>query len=306
MQKYILLLLFFWSFSVSAVTNYQGYKTTPNEVYAQLYIINEEIKILKQFFQITTQIKPSKVSMELYPRHMWHKTYEVLMKINLLREKNGLPYIAVSSREPRKNPPPIIVYEQILRILTELKIMKYALDIPSIEITEKKFINIKVVDSFNFISNISAELDLLLGKAITPSFVFAQTMRISEDIHTILDALDITNTTIPPPKNKKATSTESYNTAEHLMTEILRIQRVTGVESINFALLRPENKKIKPSNVFAMTGVILAELQTIKAHLGLKYALTPVAERYTDMQPPHVEQVLGWCVRKIQLIDSIN
>ncbi|WP_353570863.1 hypothetical protein [Candidatus Albibeggiatoa sp. nov. BB20] len=305
MQKYLLLLLlFFQPFSLFAMTSYQGYKTTPSDVYKQLYIINEEIKLLKQFFRVTTQVKPSKVNIELYSRHMWQKTYEVLIKINLFREKNGLPYIAVSSREPRKTPPPIIVYGQVLRILTELKIIKHALDIPNIEFEEKKFKNIRVVDSFNFINNISAELDLLLKKSLSPSFVFAQAMRISEDINAILDAQNIANNSIPPPKNKNTTPTESYAAAEQLMTEIVRIQRTTNVNSIDFKELKPN--KITAGDVFSMTGIILAELQTIKAHLGLKYALTPVAKHYTNILPADVEQVLGWCVRKMQLIDFVD
>ncbi|MCV6636139.1 hypothetical protein [Candidatus Albibeggiatoa sp. nov. NOAA] len=305
MQKYLaVLLLLIWSCSLKAIDNYQITKTTPSDVYEKLYIINQEIKILKQFFHVTAQVKPSNITTELYPRHMWQKTYEVLVKINLLREKYGLPYIAVSSREPRKAPPPIIVYEQMLRILTEIKIIKYAFNIPNIEFPVQKFTNIKVVDSFNFISNISAELDLLLGKSLTPSFVFAQAMRISEDINAILDVLDITNDSIPPPKDTNTTPQESYETAQKLMTEVARLQRMTGVNGIEFKELRPE--KITPGDVFSMTGILLAELQTIKAYLGLKHALTPVARRYTGIVPADVEQVLGWCVRKVQLIESIN
>ena len=286
------------------MTNYQALKTTPNEVYGRLYLINEEIKLLKQFFQITKQVKPSKVNTELYSRHMWQKTYEVMVKINLFREKQDLPYLAVPSREPLKNPPSILVYEQLLRILTEIEVIKLVSEIPNIAVPEKKFSNIRVVDSFNFISNISAELDLLLGSSFTPSFVFAQAIRILEDINVILDALNISNDSIPPPKNSNVTPRESYETAEHLMIEVARVQRMTGVSGIDFRALKPEN--IKPSDVFSMTGIILAELQTIKAYLGLRHALTPTAKRYTDMMPADVEQILGWCIRKVQLIDSIK
>lgn len=287
------------------MTDYQDYKTTPNEVYGQLHLINQEINMLKQHFNITGKATSNQLNTELFPRHLWQKTYEILLKINLLREKHNLPYIAVSSREPHKNPPPIIVYEQLLRIRTELDIIKYFLDIPSIELSSKKFNNIKVVDSFNFANNISAELDLLVGKSITPSFVFAQAMRISEDITFILDALDINNDTIPPPKKPDTTPRDSYETAQRLMKEIARIQRIRGVASIDFKALKPTGE-IKPDDVFSMTGIILAELQTIKAYLGLKHALTPVAKRYTNIEPADVEQMLGWCVRKMQLIDLIK
>ncbi len=306
MQKYILIILLFCCYNVYATaSNRQNYdKITPNEVYEQLYIINEEIKLLKQFFNVEKQIEPFEIRIELYPRHMWQKTYEVMVKINLLREKHNLPYLAVPSREPRKDPAPSIVYGQLLRIITEIRIIKFTLEIPNIDFPEKKFTNTQVTDSFNFISNISAEIDLLLGVAFTPSFVFSQTMRISEDIDSILNALNISDETIPPPKKADATPHEAYETAEKLMLEIVRIQRVIDVASIDFSALKPE--KITPSDVFSMTGIILAELQTIKGHLGLKYTLTPTALRYSNMTPGDVEQILGWCVRKTQLIDSIK
>ncbi len=49
--------------------------------------------------------------------------------------------------------------------------------------------------------------------------------------------------------------------------------------------------------------MIIAELQTIKAYIGLKHYITPVATTYRDKTPAHVEQLMSWNLRKVSLIN---
>jgi hypothetical protein len=55
-----------------------------------------------------------------------------------------------------------------------------------------------------------------------------------------------------------------------------------------------------------LTGIILAELQPLKAYLQLKHVLTPTAHFYKNKTPAEVKQVLGWSVRKLELIQAIK
>jgi len=53
-----------------------------------------------------------------------------------------------------------------------------------------------------------------------------------------------------------------------------------------------------------MTQMVLAELQTIKAYIGID-TITPGAARYTTKTPAEVDQLMGWNLRKLDLIKSI-
>lgn len=51
-----------------------------------------------------------------------------------------------------------------------------------------------------------------------------------------------------------------------------------------------------------MTQMIIAELQTLKAYVGLKNYITPAASVYVNKKPADVDQLMNWNLRKIALI----
>jgi hypothetical protein len=156
------------------------------------------------------------------------------------------------------------------------------------------------------LNEISAEFDLLNEKPLIPSDALTQAVRISEDINVILDALDIKIVVIPPKKNSGVQPGGAFDNFLQLLVEIRRIQKMIGINGVDFYALKPMNRVVTPSDVFSMGGIALAELQPLKAYLGLKYALTPMAEHYEGIQPADVQQLVGWNIRKLQLIHAIR
>ncbi len=278
-------------------------KVTPSDVFAQAVQITEEIEILKKHFNVTGSVEVEEVKSNLKPRHVWQETYDILVKINILREKSGLPIIAVNSLEPVKEINPVLVYEQTRRILLELEIVKFRLDIKEQRGKLKKFAGKTPSDVFNKINYISHHLDLINGASFTPSFVFAQSMRVLEDVVTIINALDIKDDTIPPTKNKAAKPADTFHTGFTLLEGIQRLQRKAGIEPTDFSHLKAE--KITPTEVFDLAEMMLAELQVVKAHIGLKHAMTPPAKHYEGKVPGDVQQIFGWALRKMKLIKSL-
>ena len=51
--------------------------------------------------------------------------------------------------------------------------------------------------------------------------------------------------------------------------------------------------------------MILSELQTIKAYIGLK-TITPAAVTYKTKTPPEVDQLMSWNLRKLELINTLS
>lgn len=279
-------------------------EVTPSVVFARTIQIAEEIEILKRHFKVREIIKVKEVKTNLKPRHVWQKTYEILVKINILRAKQGLPILAVNSLEPVKNLDPILVYEQAKRILLELEIIKLRLNIEEKRGRLKTFTGKTPSDVFNKLNFISREMDLINGESFTPSAVFSQSMRLLEDVVTIINALDIKDDTIPPTKNLEAKSEDTFHTGFALLQEIQRLHRMSGMELTDFSHFK--TGEITPTRVFDLTEMMLAELQVVKAHIGLKHAMTPPAKHYEEMVPGDVQQILGWALRKMKLIKSLH
>jgi hypothetical protein len=278
---------------------------TADDIYAYANQINEEINILKRHFSVKETKSVKEIKIFVLPRHTWQKSYEILFKLNLFREKQGLPILTVTSREPQKNPPPAIVYEQVLRIITELQIIKFYLGIQEEAPPRSSFSGKTVNDNYNLLNAISAQLDLLNDSSIfTLAIDFGQAMRVTEDIDFLIEALNIKDTTTPPLKEPNTTLENIIETQMQVLAEIQRLQPFAGLEKTEIYGFKPEGI-ITPYDIFSLMGVILAELQPIKAHLELKYA-SITARHYENKTPEDIKQVLSWALRKLLLIRRLN
>lgn len=277
-----------------------------DDIYTKTYQIAAEIQLIKKRFDIKEEVQQPKVLIEMAPKYNWQKSYEILYKINILRESIGLPVVGVPSREPQLELPPQIRYEQMIRVITELQILKEFLDITEILPAPPVFTEKTPTDVYNLLNHSSFELDLINGKTLNPSDMLSQAIRVSEDVNAILDALNVKNISIPPQKNLNAQPSHVFETTLMLLEEIKRLQKMAGLIGIDFYQLKPLNRMITASDVFSILGVVLAELQQIKAYLGLKYSLTPMAEHYEGIRSADVQQVVGWNIRKLQEIKKLK
>lgn len=300
-MKFVILLFILNGFSATALAG------TPSvdDIYTKAYQIAEEIHLIKKYYNINEELNEPDVPVEMEPKYNWQKTYEILYKINILREKLGLSVVGVPSREPQLELSLQTRYEQMVRVITELQILKRYLDITT-DLPPPLFKDKTTTDIYNVLNHASYEMDLINRKSLTPSDVFGQAVRMSEDVNFILDALDIKNISIPPQKNLSAQSNDVFETTLSLLEEIKRLQKMMNLTGIDFYQLKPRTRPANPSDVFSIFGVVLAELQQIKAYLGLKHSLTPMAEYYENTRPADVQQLVGWNVRKLQLIRAIK
>lgn len=137
-------------------------------------------------------------------------------------------------------------------------------------------------DVYNLLNAISTQLDTVIGESFTPSHVYAQTMRILDDLNVILARLDIHERIGPPNKDSKTQPKDVYDTALLAMNEVHRLQTMAAVEPVDFRLFKVG--EITPSDVFDISQMLLAELQPIKAHLQLS-SITIPAQDYSGKIP---------------------
>ncbi|MCK5294149.1 MAG: hypothetical protein KAJ49_05810 [Arcobacteraceae bacterium] len=283
-------------------------KTTPSEVYAQTILISDEIHFLLKHYNvyhdhegiIKTKVTKSKVK----PRNSWQRAYEIMIKINILRNEHNLPIIEPVNMTPNLNVSPDLVYEQTQRILTEIKIFKFLMGLKSPEFKVQTFKGKVPTDVFNSFWHISESFDELNKGGFTTSYVFGENMRIYDDLTTILQHLNIKDVTIPSKLNRSATSTDTFNTGMEMLSKIKQLQIKSGIDFVDFVDFK--KKKQSASDVFTITQMIIAELQTLKAHIGLDDYITPGANKYNSKTPIEVDQLINWNLRKLSLINSLE
>ena len=301
MIKNLLLVVLFYSCAISK-------NITPSEVYSQVMLISDELHHILKYYDVDHDhegiINRVEIDAKLKPRNVWQKSYEIMVKINILREGNGFPIIRPVNMTPVLNLNPDLVYGQTQRILTELKIFKLRVGIPEKAFIEKSFKGKTPLDVYNGLSHISASLDELNKGGFTPSYVFGENMRIYDDLTIILQHLNIEDKTIPAKKDIYATPKDTFNTGIKILTKIKQLQIKSGIDFVDFSGFKKD--VVTPSEVFTITQLIISELQNIKAYIGLNNYITPAASKYHSKTPVDVDQIMHWNLRKLLLIDSLE
>ncbi|MBL4775254.1 MAG: hypothetical protein JKY87_04285 [Mariprofundus sp.] len=276
---------------------------TPSHVYAQAERIYADVLSIKAHNKLTARIEHTDIKVQLRPRHVWQKTYEILVKLNLYH-RNQYPGVAPGSIEPIKDLPPQLVYDQTQRILLEIRLIKNRLNITTPTPAAKHYRNKVPTDVYNLLSRASRELDIINSTGLTPSNVFGQVFRINSDIDLILYTLGVADQSIPPSKQADSLPKDAFKAGMALKQTINTLQRKLAIPVTDFSAL--ENGHVTPSHVFALIGLITAELQEIKFALSLQHQRTPAAKFYQGKIPADVEQLLGWCNNKLMQVRSVQ
>jgi hypothetical protein len=167
----------------------------------------------------------------------------------------------------------------------------------------EKYKNKTPLDVFNALNGISLTIDELNKNKVTPSYVFGENMRVYDDITLILTFLNISDNTIPAKKNLDSTPNDTAQTALQILDKIKQLQLLSGISYVSFNDFNKENQT--PSDVFSLTQMIIAELQTVKAFLNIS-RITPAAAQYSHKTPAEVDQLMSWNLRKMSLIKQLT
>jgi len=299
MKKIILSILLVCSLSAKEIT--------PNDVYSEVMLITDEIHYLLKYYNINHHHKDimNRIYMttKVKPRNVWQMTYEIMVKINILRDEYNLPIIEPVNMPPVLHLNPDLVYEQTQRILAELKIFMIREDIPLPKLTKKSYRGKTPLDVYIGLGHISASFDELNGGRFTPSYVYGEQIRVNNDITMILQHLNIEDKTIPKKKDIHATPEDVFNESMKILEKIKQLQILAGIDFVNFNSFKKGNET--PGEVYNITQMIIAELQTIKAYIGIS-TITMAASKYEEKTSAEVKQLVSWNLRKLNLISSLN
>lgn len=277
-------------------------EVTPSGMYAQALRIEQEVETLKRHFKISAQAHSEVKSGDLKPRHIWAKTYILLFKLGKLRRQLGLTYIQPGGSEPSLDTKADLPWGTLQRVLTEIQIIKYYLDIPGQPPAPAPVTGKRVIDVHNKLHHVSAELDLLTSP-VTPSEVYGEVKRLNEDVDAVLRHLRIFETTVPPPRREGLQPKDSLRAVFALLEEIQRIQRQYGMETVDFKGFDLGDKTV-PDDVFGLVELTLTEWQRVKARLGMIHHITVPASYEEGKVPADVVQLLGYVSDKLRAIKA--
>lgn len=274
---------------------------TPDMLYSEAVQVEKEVELLKHFYHITASYPVTPVEADLKPNHVWQKAYAIQLKLNIFRRKLGLVGFVPVTREPMLKMSTSWVWGQIQRTLTEVKIIKAYLGIPGEPSPAKPVHGKRLIDVFNKLNQISYETDTLNGESINPSYVYAEVIRLNEDVNSLLRITGTADTAVPPVRKSNAIAKDSLAAVFFLLVEIQRLQRQLGIDTTDFgAFYKTDN--VTSADVFNMVMLCLSELDLVKAQLGMKHAFTVPAEFHAGKTPDEVVQLLGYVNNKLRLI----
>lgn len=277
---------------------------TSNQVYAEVERIEADVLSIMKYRNHISTSTLHQLPVHFKSQHVWQKTYEILVKINILRRTENYPTIAVNTLEPTKRLHPKMVYDQTQRILTELALIKVRFNLTQSAPTPaaKTYTNKTPSNVYALLDKVSQDLDTLIGFGFTPSDVFSQVIRLNSDIDLILHAFDITDNSFPPIKHPSSQPRDAFRAGMALLKTVNKIQQSLAIDTTDFSALK--HATVTPSNVFELVGLISAELQPIKFSLLLRYDRTPTNKHYEGKTPADVEQLIGWCNNRLKQIRS--
>jgi hypothetical protein len=120
----------------------------------------------------------------------------------------------------------------------------------------------------------------------------------------MLESLNIGDYSAPDQKITNATPTDTLKVCMEILGRIANLQKSIHVEFIDFIEFDKQNAT--PSDVYTMTGLIISELQPIKAHLGIKRSSVSTSTSYVNKKPENVEQIMRWNLKRLKLIKSLS
>jgi hypothetical protein len=299
----ILLLLLLLLLGLPAFTVADETTVSSAEVFRQVLVIEQETELMRRHFNVTRPPRPvTPVTAELRPLHVWQKTYLLLMRITAFRQSRGMDAFSPLGVAPREEMDPRYTWGQTQRVLTEIRILRRLLGVPG-EVVEAPEVGPKrPLDVFNKLAEVEALWDSLLGDGYAAGALYAEALRLDEDVSELLELLRRFDDAAPPPRPEQLAPEGVLTAAYGVLGEVQRMQRLLGLPVTDLAAWRSEGADAEMA--LDLVVLTLAELQTVKARLGFRHAIPPAAKHRPGQRLAEAAQLLGYSARKLALIRS--
>ena len=244
------------------------YEIIPSNVFRYTAIIIEEINILKRALTIEVEAYEPDYSAGKSPIHVYSKGLEVLEKVARTQQKLGITPITTVGEIPLKTVKPADVFKLAKIILAELRRIKQSL------MLNEKVNNVALVmgktpsDVYHNFWTASYLLDLLNKQAISTNDLHRNVLYIQTEIQLIGAKLKTPLLSKAPYIKVKISLKNVAQQTLLTLRKIVNLQKQLNMRTN--PLPEISLTRIRPSDVYDLSNIILAELVRIKVHLQIK------------------------------------
>lgn len=232
-------------------------------------------------------------STERSPRHVLQKAREVLLKVQALRQLNGLPLQPVPEI-PVREVMPSDVKDFVDKMLHGLKDLRPIFGNPPQPPRPPLIEGKTATENVAALRRAELQLDGLGIPPTAPNDVMRIALSVVSDLELVREALSVT-TPVAMPAVVPRMPADTYNNAFDLLIEIKKLTEENPALAIPKGVILPNRRTgvIKPTDVMDLLGTVLAEISAIKAKAGI-IAPTRLAPPQTGKTPSDVHAMVSY------------
>ena len=241
-------------------------RVTPSDVFQATQDLISEIHVLRDAMGVVDYPPEAEPQEDRAPVHVYAKSLEVVKKITRVQRRLGMAPAKVG-QIPVKEIVPKDVLGSVQTAIREIHRIKTQLVIED-QITPTPFQGGKTPSFvYKALGDASFLLDGLVGRAISPSDVFTRVQHIHDELELIAAklkvALELERPVVEGRKRPQDVAQQVLRaTFKTINLETRLGMDASGVPTISLV-------RVTPAEVFEATGILLAEMVRIKAHLGI-------------------------------------
>ena len=249
-----------------AVSAQTAGQVTPSDVFQATQDLISEIHVLRDAMGVVDYPPEAEPQEDRAPVHVYAKSLEVVKKITRVQRRLGMAPAKVG-QIPVKEIVPRDVLGSVQTAIREIHRIKTQLVIED-QITPTPFQGGKTPSFvYKALGDASFLLDGLVGRAISPSDVFTRVQHIHDELELIAAklkvALELERPVVEGRKRPQDVAQQVLRaTFKTINLETRLGMDASGVPTISLV-------RVTPAEVFEATGILLAEMVRIKAHLGI-------------------------------------
>ncbi|MGE5506334.1 MAG: cupin domain-containing protein [Actinomycetota bacterium] len=281
------LLVAFWATAVAA--------STPTDTYQAIEAVNAQLAAFHDANGTMPAADPQAPPLTpRSPRHVLQKAREVLLKVQALRQLNGLPLQPVPEI-PVREVQPEDVKLFIEKMLAGLKDLRPVFGNPPVAPVPRGTSPKSPTDNFIALRRAELQIDGLGLPPTAPNDVMRIALSMVNDLELIRAALGITDPVPHPAVIPARRPADTYENAFGLLTDLKGLADGNPALSIpmGVVLLNKRGGTIKPAHVMDLLGTVLAEISAMKVKVGI-HVPTQLAPLQTGMTPSDVHATVSF------------
>lgn len=261
------------------------FAATPSDTYQAIEAVNAELSAFHDANGTMAAADPQAPQLtERLPRHVLQKAREVLLKVQALRQLNGLALQPVPEIPVREVQPDDVRYF-VERMRDGLKDLRPIFGNPPVPKPTVAVRPMSPTDNFAALRRAELQLDGLGLPQTAPNDVMRIALSVVNDLQLVRVATGVAGAVAPSPVVPARRPVDTYENAVGLLVDIKVLTENNSSLAIPMGVVLPNKRTgtIRPAHVLDLLGTVLAEISAIKAKVGVTQptALAPPQTRKT-------------------------